>query len=228
MSYKATNWAYDLPLTGSMKPVLVALADMADESGSCYPSQARIAAMTGFSERTVRNALAGLEEHGLLARISRYEKVRGRLTDRYVLSVGTDLPATLASKSIYRQKTSDLPAKNVVSTGNSCRGTTSEPLENQYIGEVIDIDDLQPGTRTPQPLPDPYILTKEMREWAAQHTPGLNVENTTREFVAYWRLGEGAGKKKKNWVLTWRNWMKNQHSRLPASERTERRVKRLR
>lgn len=34
MSYKATAWAYDLAIKGPAKPVLTALADYADGSGS--------------------------------------------------------------------------------------------------------------------------------------------------------------------------------------------------
>lgn len=54
MSYKATNWAYDLPLMGSAKGVLVALADMADEENSCYPGQKKLGEMTGRSQKTVQ------------------------------------------------------------------------------------------------------------------------------------------------------------------------------
>jgi hypothetical protein len=61
VSYKATGWAYDLPLRGPAKPVLVALADFADEAGSCYPGQDRLCQMTGLSIRTVRRALERLE-----------------------------------------------------------------------------------------------------------------------------------------------------------------------
>lgn len=228
MSYKATNWAYDLPLKGSAKPVLVALADMADEAGSCYPGQAKIAGMTGFSERTVRTALVELESLGLLNRVARYEGIRGRKSDRYVLSVGADLPAgTSGTDLIYRQIASDLPANNVRSTGRSCQGTTSEPLENNQIGELIEVEDIPDGTSKALALPDPFILTNEMKAWAAANTPGLAVAAVTADFVAYWRKGEGAGKKKKNWELTWRNNMKKQQSWLPASEQKPRKVKRF-
>ena len=66
MSYKATNWAWELGLKMPEKFVLVALADMADEKQSCYPGQATLSRMTGASESTVRRALNRLEDGGLL------------------------------------------------------------------------------------------------------------------------------------------------------------------
>ena len=87
MSYRATGWAYDLPLAGAKKFVLVALADMADEAGSCFPGQERLVEMTGLSIRTVRRALESLERTGLLVRESRHD-VRGyRTSDRYYLQL---------------------------------------------------------------------------------------------------------------------------------------------
>lgn len=88
MSIAATTWAYaqDPGDTGA-KFVLVALADYADEAWSCYPSQARLAAMTGQSDRTVRRHLKVLESAGLITREKRHGKSGARTSDRYVLAV---------------------------------------------------------------------------------------------------------------------------------------------
>lgn len=57
-------------------------------------------------------------------------------------------------------------------------------------------------------IPDPFLLTPEMRAWAAEHAPALNIRDETENFVDYWR---GAGKPKADWIATWRTWMrKNQ------------------
>jgi DNA-binding transcriptional MocR family regulator len=48
------------------KLVLLRLADRADESGICYPSQRRLAAECGITERTVRNAITHLICRGLV------------------------------------------------------------------------------------------------------------------------------------------------------------------
>lgn len=85
MSYQAINWAYDAAVSGTAKSVLVALANFADEEGSCFPSQTRISHMTGTSERTVRRAITHLEAVGLLSKTTRYGGVDGRKSNRYML-----------------------------------------------------------------------------------------------------------------------------------------------
>lgn len=128
MSYKATNWAYDLPLKGSAKPVLVVLADMADESNSCFPSQERIASMTGLGSRTVRRAILRLEAAGMITRTARYDKNGHRSSDRYVLAVGESLPANLTTgHSDHRSESPSLPANLTAPTGHSGQVTINEP-----------------------------------------------------------------------------------------------------
>lgn len=104
MSYRATNWAYDMKISGPAKPVLVALADMADEAGSCYPGQGRLAEMTGLSVPTVARALKRLETLGLLARSRRFGSFGYRTSDRYTLQLTVVVPETLPITPPTRQR----------------------------------------------------------------------------------------------------------------------------
>lgn len=99
MSNKALTWAFDQDLPMAQKFTLVVLADYADEEHSCFPGQATIARKIGATERTVRNALASLEEAGLLYREHRYRANGSRTTDRYFLPVN----ASGSSPHHYRQ-----------------------------------------------------------------------------------------------------------------------------
>uniref|UniRef100_UPI003AF62E4A helix-turn-helix domain-containing protein n=1 Tax=Thiolapillus sp. TaxID=2017437 RepID=UPI003AF62E4A len=75
MSILARDWAYRQALRAPEKPVLVALAEHVGGAGrECWPSLARLALMTGYSERTVRRALRALEAAGLV----RIERRPGR------------------------------------------------------------------------------------------------------------------------------------------------------
>ena len=209
MSYRATNWAYDLPLRGTAKPVLVALADMADEQNSCYPGQSRIAEMTGLSVKTVARALLKLEELGLLSRSRRANSGGHRTSDRYVLDLTKSLPDTEPTgQGAYKAESPSLTDSLSIPNGQSDRGTIREPLENHQISDSTASDDIPVGTTTANPLPKPFTVTAEMRAWAAATVPSVDVDVMTSEFVAYWREGEGKDKRKKNWVLTWRNWAK--------------------
>ena len=54
-------------------------------------------------------------------------------------------------------------------------------------------------------IPDPFMLTVEMRQWAAESAPAVDVKAETENFVDYWR---GEAKTKADWPATWRNWMR--------------------
>jgi len=85
MSHQATNWAAELRGIPPMaKLVLLRLADRADEFGICYPSQRRLAAECGITERTFRNAITDLICRGLVI-IHRPSTPRGD-TSRYRLT----------------------------------------------------------------------------------------------------------------------------------------------
>lgn len=87
MSNEAINWAFRQKVPSTEKFVLVVLADYADEEGSCFPGQKRIAEKVGGSERTVRRSLKSLEARGLIRRERRSRGDGSRSSDRYVLPV---------------------------------------------------------------------------------------------------------------------------------------------
>lgn len=93
MSLKAITWAWTVPagtghgrISPSLKLLLVALADSANEaSNACWPSVARLAAMTGLGERSVRRLLPDLVASGLVT----MDHQSGRNT-RYTLQIGSE------------------------------------------------------------------------------------------------------------------------------------------
>jgi hypothetical protein len=127
-NYEAKLWAYQQDCPTGAKFVLVALTEFADQEFSCYPGQARLAAMTGQGERTVRRNLAALEDAGFIRRERRHSGEGYRTSDRYFLAV------KLASGQFGQwPNTTDLPAKSGDLTGQ--------------IGQVI-------GSEQPEEHPD--------------------------------------------------------------------------
>ena len=61
------------------------------------------------------------------------------------------------------------------------------------------------GTR----IPDPFLLTAAMREWATDRVPNIDLTTETEKFVNYYRALAGAKATKIDWIATWRNWMLN-------------------
>ena len=67
MSLDASRWAWQQKLRASLKLVLLALADRANEDHTCFPGIARMAKDTGLNRQTIMAAFAALEQSGLLS-----------------------------------------------------------------------------------------------------------------------------------------------------------------
>lgn len=65
------------------------------------------------------------------------------------------------------------------------------------------------GTR----LPDPFLLTPEMRVWADKEGMLVDLVAVTREFVDYWRPLPGSKGTKLDWIATWRNRVREKNAR---------------
>ncbi len=64
-------------------------------------------------------------------------------------------------------------------------------------------------------IPDDFALTDERFNYAAgKGMDKQRIENTFEKFTNYW---QGAGKPKKDWTATWRNWVMNELERNPRS-----------
>lgn len=59
--------------------------------------------------------------------------------------------------------------------------------------------------KTAFPGADKFPITPEMRAWAEEKVPTLDIEYYHDEFCDHWGSN---GKQMKDWVLTWRNWMR--------------------
>lgn len=59
------------------------------------------------------------------------------------------------------------------------------------------------GTR----LPEPFIVTDEMRTWAHERCPDADLDLETEKFVNYWSAKAGRDAIKLDWRRTWQNWL---------------------
>jgi hypothetical protein len=73
----------------------------------------------------------------------------------------------------------------------------------------------------PVPFPEQFALTVELETWAREEgiSELLDLAKHHRHFVEYWTEGEGQGIRKKNWVLTWKSWMRREVERSPRQRR---------
>ena len=56
-------------------------------------------------------------------------------------------------------------------------------------------------------IPNDFTVTPDMVAWARQHTP-LVGQVETDKFIDYWQAKSGKDATKRDWVATWRNWMR--------------------
>lgn len=100
MSIQGLNWCIkqktDTPTT---KLVLFILSNYADENGSCYPSEKKLAELVGVSDRQIRRCLAYLAKNNLIS-------VQARIgtSNRYFLTLDTDVLPT-AEADVRRDRT---------------------------------------------------------------------------------------------------------------------------
>lgn len=137
MSIAALNWAWRQELPPMEKLALVAIADFADGTGSCFPGQGRLVYMTGMSQATLKRAIAAMEAAGLLSRERRTDKRGHRTSDRYQLHMTAEderLGLTLPNRhSAYKAESplGTVTAPRAHSDHSSPYiGTVSEPSED--------------------------------------------------------------------------------------------------
>jgi len=85
MSIQGLNWAIkQKTVTPTTKLVLFILSNYADENGSSYPSEKKLAEIVGVSDRQIRRCLKNLVDNNLIT----YEQRKGT-SNRYFLSMDT-------------------------------------------------------------------------------------------------------------------------------------------
>lgn len=155
MSIKALNWAWEQRLEPSTKLVLLALADIADDAGRCWPSVATLAKKVHASERNVRRILQKLRsdngQQALLRAEERRREDGSQSSNIYVLQLQTD---NLSACEIS-QKQDDITGK----------GGLTEPRQGAgAAGDIPGADIAASGQEPPvEPPPEPKRRTTSGR-----------------------------------------------------------------
>ncbi|WP_368502465.1 helix-turn-helix domain-containing protein [Actinomyces sp.] len=127
MSHLASTWAWLVRGIGPYpKLVLAALADQADDSGYCWPSQSVIAERCEMGERTVRRHVRTLQELGLLT-VVRRSSTHGRRSNGYRLHIGVGLENSLESRQ----------QANLAGCGDEPEGFSTGPDAGQSVSPAI-------------------------------------------------------------------------------------------
>lgn len=132
------------------------------------------------------------EARGKVDPVCRYCRSDDRSSDRY-----TDR----SSESLPNRPTRPDPTRPI----QEAPPPTAPPPAG---GETAGKSRRDGGTR----LPDPFPVTPEMAAWAREKAPLCGPEDH-EAFCDYWRSVPGAKGRKRDWVATWRNWMRREQER---------------
>lgn len=196
MSVRVSTWVWhDTTARGNDLLVLLALADTADDDGSCWPGVSTIAAKTRLDRATVQRRLKVLQSTELVDRITRPGQ-----SNLYRIRVPWGA-ADCGTPTDQGGRTAAAPGAAQARQGVP-HGRGTEPSENR---QGTTNGARKRGTR----IPDIFRVTPEMREWAAQQGwSHLDLDGITAGFVDYWLGVPGAKGVKLDWPATWRNWVR--------------------
>ena len=102
MSVRVSTWAWQQPVGGHRKLVLLVVSDQANDGGVCWLSQTSLARKCGISERRLRDHLAELEEGGYISRAERRRDDGTRSSDLYALLLPDDFAGEAGSHRTLR------------------------------------------------------------------------------------------------------------------------------
>ena len=126
------NWAWRQALTPTLKLVLMALADAADDQGVCWPSVSTLAKKCSVSTRTVRRSLRVLMDSEVLMAEARCRGDGSSTSNRYrLLIAGGDNMSPPRDAGVTRP-------------GQGCQGDPDVPVTPGTTNRIT-IDPPQPG-----------------------------------------------------------------------------------
>lgn len=205
MSLAAISWAKSQK-TGSptLKAVLMAVADYADENGRAWPSQSKLSEDTELSERAVRGALADLAEKGLLQKEARRRADGSRSTDILVI------PCNRQQVPPPRQDVPEQPAPRSAPPAAGAGLTTFEPPANRQENRTPTRETRKRAARSNGTrLPDDWYPKDRHYRKAFENGHGLPWVNFRADSMRSWAKANGnrAITLKADWDAAFDNWM---------------------
>lgn len=98
---------------------------------------------------------------------------------------------------------------DVSSDVSSASPTRPDPTRPVGTTDVVPTQERTAPAARGSRIPEPFIVTRAMRDWAAESVPAVDVDRATESFVDYWRGKAGKDAVKKDWPATWRNSMRS-------------------
>jgi len=135
---------------------------------------------------------------------------------------------TIHDFSEHQDTKADIEARRTRNTANGRLGgvARAKRLASKSPSEIQAETETETETTTPKGvvprkrgtrIPEPFIVTGDMRAWAATRVPGVNVDSSTEKFANYWRA-KTRDATKHDWRATWDNWLISDFEKLPTQK----------
>ena len=198
MSFKRIAAAVDMDLPPTEKLLLILLANSADDdSGECFPSQQYLSTKSKVSRQTVNRLLKSLAEKGAIQIRHKYRDDGGFRANTYVV-----LP-------LFEGTPCQILRQGGVTQGD--RGVSDIATAIDSHKETV-ISKQPPSVSPPKGsrLSEDFELPDDWRDWAKQKRPDLHIPSVFEIFKDHWLSVAGSQGVKRDWLRTWRNWIRRE------------------
>lgn len=246
MSISRINLAWSAKgLKANEKLVLMALADIADDDGFCWPSMAHIGLKCDCSERTVRRVVRKLEAGGLVAT----DQSKGRSSNRYVVIPDPDKLAGL-NEANPEEMTGSNPDNLTELNQDKVTGMETQPgqtgsptrtqlcppnhqeppitlLANARSVGAREEPDPPPKKKRKTSIPENAVPTEA--DYRAAEKRGLSTEEADHEFTRFKNHHLAKGSTFVAWGRAWLTWLDSPYRKprvgQPDQAESERRAR---
>lgn len=214
MSVRVSSWVWQHSgAAGNDLLLLLALADVADDNGRCWPSVAHLADKTKLSRATVQRRMKALREAGKI--VTRGQRGTSNVYG-IVLDVPQDEAPTPPQNEAPDQPQSDAPLPQsegglnlLPASPGEAGGASRRRGGVPHKGEALPVIDTPPtrhqAAKRGCRIADDFIPSPESRAWAKSEYPGADLKRITEEFIDYWAAVPGQRGTKLDWDRTWKN-----------------------
>ncbi len=164
------NWAWRQELKPVPKLVLMALADIADDKGICWPSMSTVATKCNVSTRTIRRCIQDLVSRDLLQVEQRYRHDGSNSSNRYRLRLrgGDKMSPTPVTRDIPPGPVCQGPPDSAVIPITTNRTINQSPPLQESANRVATSESVECGGRDLSNLEYPKGLSASERKEAAR------------------------------------------------------------
>lgn len=216
---------------GNERLCLLVLANYADEEGLSWPSVGRIAKEMRVAQRTAQRTLHNLAEGGHITIVPHgapdSRQPANRKTNAYrVLSGGRSTEGSRGDNGVTPSSdggvTGDAPRGDSPGSSGVTLLSPKPPVDpsvdpSEDAGAEAPTSSAANSVKAPRAAkgsarngaaklaPDTFVVTDDMRAWAAEKVRGVEVDAQTEQFLDWWRA---TGKSFRDPIAGWRNWLR--------------------